>query len=334
MINRIFGLFVLGVLSNFIVVAQIDYRFLQHGSGFAVSSKGYIMTNYHVINDESSGKAADYFRVFQVQNGETYGFDAKLVAKDPANDLAILKIIDSAFKELPELPYKLVTNSADKGSDVFTIGFPRYDIQGISSKVTKGIVIAQNGLKGEVGHYSISSAIDHGSSGGPLFDSDGNIIGITDGGLSTEESKKMGSDALSTSQYYAIKASRILPMLDNLPVIKFPEQNVIQNLTFTQKVKKLEYFVFLVAAYKDSRMSYSSTNRTKANQNTTNSNSKSQPLYQIGQAVYHKSVNKKIECVVLGIEKNLRGYSYVVSYTDNKGYPRTTTIAQRYLNPL
>lgn len=166
------------------------------------------------------------------------------------NDLVILKIIDGSFKSFENLPFLIKFQTVEKGSDVFTLGYPRTDIQGVETKVTKGNIVAQTGFNGDVGHYTISAPIDHGSSGGPLFDIDGNIIGITDMGLSIESSKQINENTpLSTSQFYALKASKISPMIDLLSDIQFTNQNIISNLPFTKKVKVLEKYVFIINTY-------------------------------------------------------------------------------------
>lgn len=311
----------ISIFYSTLVFSQTNLKYEQHGTGFAISKNGYLMTNYHVIYLAKRSSVGDLFRVYQIINGEAIGFNAKVVSTDYVNDLAILKIDDSTFKGLPVLPYKVITRTIEKGTDIFTLGFPRYDIQGLETKVTRGIIIAQSGYSGEVGHYSISAPIDQGSSGGPLFDADGNIIGITDSGLSTEDSKSIrNAPAISTSQFYAIKASRILPMLDGLPIIELPEKNTISELSFPKKVSQLEKFVFLIATYSESYSDNSSTKQSKVSTSTRDSpNGTYQPKFEIGQIVYFKDRNKFRKGTIIKIEVGALGYWYVIEFRKSNG---------------
>jgi Trypsin-like peptidase domain len=206
---------------------------LSSGSGFAISSNGYLVTNSHVIAD------AKFIAVQQYIDGELITFKAKVVKDDEKNDIAILKIDDSNFKGFGVIPYTIKTQTVEKGSEVFTMGYPRIDVLGEEVKITKGNIVSLTGIQGDAGHYQIQAPIDHGNSGGPLFDNDGNIIGITDGGNSTGV----------TPVYYAIKISKLITLTDLLPEqIKLPITNSVKSFTLPQKVKAFEKFVFLIKA--------------------------------------------------------------------------------------
>lgn len=300
----IIGLFIISMLP---CAGQTNFKFAQHGSGFAISENGYVITNYHVVyinNFEGKrvNRLGDKFEIVQKLNGEAIIYNAKIVSADELNDLVVLKIDDEKFKSFPQLPYKIIYKTIDKGSDVFTLGYPRYDIQGPETKVSKGNVTAQSGYRGDVGHYTISAPIDHGSSGGPLFDSEGNVIGVTDSGISIEDSKYSSSvPALSSSQFYAIKSSKILPMLDVLSDVNFPEINSIANLPFTKKVKLLEKYVFIVATFvnlSDQKTSIKPSERK--NDNSSNSNIAEKMNLEIGTKVYFRSKAMKREGTIIG----------------------------------
>ncbi len=255
-------LFLLILFSSNFLFGQDNSTKIGSGSGFALASNGYIATNNHVvfigsIPFEFNGKAyempynkeGDFFQITRTINGESINYLAKFVKSDKGSDLAILKIIDTKFKGFGTLPYAITTQTVLQGSDVFAMGYPRTDIQGNAIKVTKGIIIATEGEGGDASHYSISASIDHGSSGGPLFNDEGNIIGVTDAGISIEDSKKTGRDAISTSQYYAIKILKLKLLTDLLPEIQTPTQNLISNKSFTDKVKALKDDIFIVTTF-------------------------------------------------------------------------------------
>ena len=135
------------------------------GSGFIIDEKGIVVTNNHVIEG-----AEDI--VVQV-NGEKK-FNAKVIGADPLSDIAILKI-DSKEKFLP-----VKFGDSDKariGDWVIAIGNPF----GLGGTVTSGIISARNrsiGLSRYEDYIQTDASINSGNSGGPLFDMNGDVIGI------------------------------------------------------------------------------------------------------------------------------------------------------------
>ncbi|MBN9256758.1 MULTISPECIES: DegQ family serine endoprotease [unclassified Mesorhizobium] len=135
------------------------------GSGFIVDPDGTIVTNNHVIDGASSIKVT-------LDDGTEV--PAKLVGRDAKNDLAVLKI--KVDKPLPTVKW----GDSDKlmpGDQVLAIGNPF----GIGTTVTAGIVSAR-GRDLHSGPFDdfiqIDAPINHGNSGGPLVDVDGNVVGI------------------------------------------------------------------------------------------------------------------------------------------------------------
>ena len=138
------------------------------GSGFIVSSNGYIVTNYHVIEDSDSVTVTTY-------DGNTY--DAEIVGYDESNDLAVLKIDASGLT-----PVVLGDSDAlNVGDDVLAIGNPLGEL---TFSLTKGSVSALNRevtLSSDVTMNLIQTdaAINSGNSGGALFNMYGEVVGIT-----------------------------------------------------------------------------------------------------------------------------------------------------------
>jgi serine protease Do len=136
------------------------------GSGFIVDKSGYILTNYHVVDDASR-------ITITLQNSEEYV--AKIIGADEETDIAILKI--EAGKDLPSV--KLGdSNAAQVGDWVLAIGSPF----GLAQTVTAGII---SQTKRETPYASIfqkfiqtDAAINRGNSGGPLVNMNGEVIGI------------------------------------------------------------------------------------------------------------------------------------------------------------
>ncbi|MGN6689779.1 MAG: S1C family serine protease, partial [Sphingopyxis sp.] len=144
------------------------------GSGFLISDDGYIVTNNHVVTGGPRGEAVNQVTV-TLTNGKEY--KAKIVGRDAASDLALLKI------EATGLPFVKFADSsrARVGDWVVAIGNPL----GLGSTVTAGIISAvhrslgQPGVNGAYDRYiQTDTAINRGNSGGPLFDLKGNVVGI------------------------------------------------------------------------------------------------------------------------------------------------------------
>lgn len=144
---------------------QQGERAMALGSGFIISPDGVIVTNNHVIDN-----AID----IKVTLDDGTELPAKLVGTDPKSDIAVLKI--QASKPLPTVAW----GDSDKlklGDEILAIGNPF----GIGTTVTAGIVSAR-GRDLHSGPYDdfiqIDAPINHGNSGGPLVDRDGNVVGI------------------------------------------------------------------------------------------------------------------------------------------------------------
>ena len=134
------------------------------GSGFVISSDGYILTNYHVVADADE---------VQVRFSDRRFYDAKVIGSDKGSDVALIKI------EATDLPTVKIGKSSDLevGEWVLAIGSPF----GFDHTVTAGIVSAKGrSLPSEnyVPFIQTDVAINPGNSGGPLFNLDGEVIGV------------------------------------------------------------------------------------------------------------------------------------------------------------
>jgi len=147
-----------------------DQRQDSGGSGFIVTDDGYVLTNYHVIED------ADKIVVQLADDNNEYG--AKVVGTDPQTDLALLKV--DARRKLPTVPLG-DSERLRVGEWVIAIGNPlAYD-----HTVTVGVVSAKgrklNGLSRDVSldnYIQTDAAINRGNSGGPLLNLKGEVVGI------------------------------------------------------------------------------------------------------------------------------------------------------------
>lgn len=134
------------------------------GSGFVITSDGYVVTNNHVVEHAEEVKV-------RFQNGENY--DAKVIGTDPKTDLALIKI--KSDKSFPHVDF--TKTEAKVGDYVMAVGNPF----GLGGTVTRGIVSARGRDIGS-GPYDdflqIDASINKGNSGGPTFNLDGEVVGI------------------------------------------------------------------------------------------------------------------------------------------------------------
>ncbi len=137
------------------------------GSGFVISENGYIVTNNHVI------EGADEILIEFFPGGEP-GVPAELIGTDPNTDIAVLKV------DLDNLPYVEFGDSNGVGSRVGDWVMAMGNPLGQGFSVSAGIVSARNrALSGTYDDYiQTDAAINRGNSGGPLFNTNGEVIGV------------------------------------------------------------------------------------------------------------------------------------------------------------
>jgi S1-C subfamily serine protease len=200
------------------------------GTGFALSSNGYLVTNYHVVKDADS---------IYVQNGKGESFKAETIYIDPTYDIAVLQIVDPLFKNLSPLPYTFKKSNAELGEDVYTIGYPKDDIV-----YGKGYLSSSTGFGGDSTAYQVSIPVNPGNSGGPLMDNRGNVIGIVS-----------GKQTLADGAAFAVKSDFVLKSIDNIPQdslkkkININKKNTLTGLNRTAQIRKMQDFIFIVKVY-------------------------------------------------------------------------------------
>ena len=203
---------------------KVDFR----GTGFLIDGKGYIVTNAHVISKMKN---------IYVENSKGQYYNTSIVLNDVLVDLAILKIVDTAFKSVAYLPYSIKKSNSDLGEQFFTLGFPRNEIV-----YGEGYVSAKSGSEGDTSSYQLTVSANPGNSGGPVINHNGEIIGI----ITAKDSKADGV-------VYAAKSKNIFKLLEKLKkgdskyeLIKTPSNTNLKGLDKVQQAKKMEEFVYMV----------------------------------------------------------------------------------------
>ena len=155
-----------------------EVKLVQTGSGFCVDASGRVLTNEHVID------GAD--EIVMVSAGTAYRM--KVVRKNKEKDLALLALdgvaqplaggrIDTSPVAFPGVVFRSKPE-CEVGESVYVVGYPQIGVQGLESKVTRGIVSSASGFRGESGCFQMDASIQPGNSGGPVFDIRGRLVGV------------------------------------------------------------------------------------------------------------------------------------------------------------
>lgn len=195
-------------------------------TGFLVDGSGYIVTNAHVVENAKN---------IIVENKKGEQFYATPIYSNTTTDLAILKITDTSFKKVSGLPYTFPKGTSELAEPIYTLGYPREEVV-----YGEGYLSAKSGYYGDTTSYQISISANPGNSGGPVLDSDGEVIGVI-------SSKETNADGVvfaikSRSIYEALKEIRKTQDIN----IKLPSVNSLKDLDRVKQIKKLEEYVYKV----------------------------------------------------------------------------------------
>ena len=200
------------------------------GTGFIIDNRGYLVTNAHVMKSVNA----------IVTNNKGQEFNATLAYADPDKDIAILKITDKDFKPF-EIPYAIKRSNLNLGQEIFTLGYPRNDIV-----YTTGYLSARSGYDGDTSAVQLSLPANPGNSGGPVFNENGDVVGI----LSSRETQM-------ENVTFAIKSRSIYQILDawrNRDTsanshVRVSSGKGLKGMNREEQIAKLEDCVFLVKVY-------------------------------------------------------------------------------------
>jgi S1-C subfamily serine protease len=184
------------------------------GSGFFVSKMGHVITNAHVVHNCNKVTIGD---------NANKQVPAEVVNTDKSNDLALLKLstLEMASAESKSLIKKLgivVVPLASKGllrdedvrlgEKVLVAGYPFGDTFSNTIKVTTGVVSATRGAGDNSGQFQLDAAVQPGNSGGPIYDSGGNIVGVV-----VAQLNKRTFGSFVENMNFGIKASTVRQFL-------------------------------------------------------------------------------------------------------------------------
>jgi len=193
------------------------------GSGFFVSKLGHIITNEHVVRQCGSVTVGD---------NANKQISASILEKDKRNDLALLRISSTEMASAEtkslisklgakKLGLKLVplasgglmrSDDIELGESVMVAGYPYGELYSNTIKVTGGMVSAVKGMGDDSAQFQMDAAVQPGNSGGPIYDENGNIVGVVISQLNKlKVAKTIGS--LPENVNFGIKASTVRQFL-------------------------------------------------------------------------------------------------------------------------
>lgn len=197
------------------------------GTGFLLDGKGLMITNAHVVQSS---------RNIRVVNQKGKQFNAFVVRLDVNRDVAIIKIDDPQFKPFNSLPYGFRKESSKIAESIFTLGFPRDEIV-----YGEGYLSAKTGFHGDTLSCQIAVDANPGNSGGPIFNHNGEVIGV----LSARDTK-------AQSAVFAVQSKYIYQVLDEMkknPLyrnVKLSAKSTVSGLDKVQQVEKIQDYIFMV----------------------------------------------------------------------------------------
>jgi S1-C subfamily serine protease len=171
------------------------------GTGFAISTDGFFLTNSHVIHGCTE--------VTLRGTGST-PHEVRVWAEDPANDLALLKTAEPLASVLRFAE----NNQLRLGQTVIVIGYPLSDVLAHGVKVTTGAISSLAGVHDDTRMVQVTAPIQPGNSGGPVLDESGNVIGVIKNSLDTVGTA-MAIGKIPENINFAIKGSIARVFLDS-----------------------------------------------------------------------------------------------------------------------
>lgn len=215
------------VKKNVVPVPEGPSKFT--GTAFALTQNGYIVTNLHVV---------DGFNKIFTFTADHVGHLTQVIATDPENDLAILKITEEGFAFDSKVPYALRKSTPNIAQRIYSLGFPKEDVV-----YNEGYISSTTGFEGDSSHYQLELPSVPGVSGAPIIDESGCIIGIISG-------KQSQSEGIT----FAIKPKALFNLIKQLPKDFSSNEITTNNMkaeSRASQVKKIQPFVCMVKVYND-----------------------------------------------------------------------------------
>ena len=198
---------------------EVEPKFVSSGSGFWITSKGHIATNFHVVKGCKQLKLDD-------------GSTAQVVGSNQSLDIAVIKT-DQFSSNVADIRPGSELRSGEK---VVVAGFPLHGLLATQVNISVGIVSATAGLGNDPSQVQISAPIQSGNSGGPLLDARGNIVGVIVSKLDVIKVSKVFGDVPQNINF-GVKSDVLIDLARHLD-IELKASNKGENLS-TEDVARI-----------------------------------------------------------------------------------------------
>tara|TARA_Y100000590_G_scaffold462643_1_gene627308 strand:- start:132 stop:1448 length:1317 start_codon:yes stop_codon:yes gene_type:complete len=207
-----------------------EIMFASSGTGFAVSSSGHVVTNYHVAR-----RCKNIYIHFQGKK-----IPSTVISTDTTNDLALIK---SDFK--PTTIFAFSKESPSLTQKIYVAGFPfgRDEVVSSSIKVTSGIISALAGLENNFSNIQIDAAIQVGNSGGPIVNDKGNVVGVAVAKADPEYFfKEYG--AIPENTNFGVKSNVVISFLESNSIkLKNPNSKIMSTKMLDKTLSEATYYL-------------------------------------------------------------------------------------------
>jgi serine protease Do len=186
------------------------------GSGFFINRLGYLVTNFHVVMGQRH-ISVTRFKKSGVELKRILYKDVRIVALDPFHDLAVLQVKEIAGE--PFTPVVLGTETNPKvGEKIFVIGNPL----GLERTVTEGVISHTARNFGGRLYLQVDASVNPGNSGGPLFNSRGQVLGVINMGVRSMQGLN-----------FAIPIHHVKYIMDHIDAFAFNEANPLSGYVYS-----------------------------------------------------------------------------------------------------
>lgn len=173
------------------------------GTAFVIDAEGWLVTAAHVVGKES---VATVTLGGQRRIADVFKADARA-------DLALLKLREPPPAGTTVLRFRAPAKPAQLGEEVSTLGYPLSRLLGSTVRMSRGLLSATAGMRDDPRELQVSAEIQPGSSGGPLLDRDGDVIGVVVKTLNPQAVARVTGGALPQNVNFAVKAEPVLEFL-------------------------------------------------------------------------------------------------------------------------